>query len=123
MPSRLDDLLDRAAHLERELETELSHARAQWHYRVEKGRVRFTREVREAHQRIKQSIPRYLRESNPLYVLAAPVIYSLIVPIALMDLWITLYQRICFPLYGIALVRRTGYIVFDRQHLAYLNAI
>ena len=29
----------------------------------------------------------------------------------------------CFPIYGIARVRRSVYIVIDRQHLAYLNAI
>jgi hypothetical protein len=123
MTSRLDDLLERATSLEHELEAELDHARERWHYRFEKGRVRFTKDVRTAHQRIKQSIPRYLRESNPLYILAAPVIYSLIVPIALLDLWISLYQLISFPVYGIALVKRSGFVVFDRQHLAYLNSI
>ena len=51
------------------------------------------------------------------------MIYSLIVPIALLDLWITAYQAICFRMYGIARVRRSGYIVIDRQHLAYLNGI
>jgi hypothetical protein len=45
------------------------------------------------------------------------------VPIALLDLWISLYQLICFPVYRIPLVKRRGFIVFDRQHLAYLNAI
>jgi hypothetical protein len=47
----------------------------------------------------------------------------MVVPIALLDLWITVYQVICFPVYGIVKVRRAGYIVFDRHHLAYLNAI
>jgi hypothetical protein len=47
----------------------------------------------------------------------------MIVPIGLLDLWISLYQAVCFPLYGIAHVRRASYIVIDRQHLEYLNAI
>ena len=123
MPSHLDDLLERTAQLEREVEAELNRAREDWRYRLESGRVRFERDVRAAHQRLKQSIPSYLRESSPLNLLMAPVIYSLIVPIAILDLWITVYQRICFPIFGIALVRRAGYIVFDRQHLAYLNSI
>jgi hypothetical protein len=123
MPSPLDDLLERAARLERDIERELNQTREQWRYRIEAGRVRFAQEVRAAHQRLKQSVPAYLRESNPLHLLVAPVIYSLIIPIAILDIWISLYQAICFPIFGIARVRRSTYIVFDRQHLAYLNVI
>lgn len=119
----MDDLLDNIAQLERELEAEMNSARANWRYRVEAGRVRFEREVHAAHTRLKQSIPRFIREGSVLNLLTAPVIYSLIVPIALLDLWISIYQAICFRMYGIALVRRSSFIVIDRQHLAYLNAI
>jgi hypothetical protein len=119
----VDDLLDRIASLERQLETELSRVRARWRYHIEKGRVRFERDVRMAHRRLKQSIPRFLRKSRPLNLLTAPVIYSMVVPIALLDAWISAYQSICFRVYGIARVRRSAYIVVDRQHLEYLNAI
>jgi len=123
MPSTLDDLLERAALLEREVEKELNLVREQWRYRIDAGRVRFEEEVHAVHRRLKQSVPAYLRESNPLHLLVAPVIYSLIVPIAILDLWVSLYQLTCFPMFGIARVRRDAYIVFDRQHLAYLNVI
>jgi hypothetical protein len=123
MPSRIEDLRAHIEQLERALETELERARDRWRYRIEAGRVRFERDVHLAHQRLKQSIPAFIRESDPINLLSAPVIYSLIVPIALVDLWITVYQAICFRMYGIARVRRSGYIVIDRQHLAYLNAI
>jgi len=123
MPSRNDDLLLRAAELEREVEAELSQTRAKWRYRVEAGRIRFERDARLAHERLKQSIPRFLRESSPLNILTAPVVYSLIVPVAIVDLWISVYQALCFPIYGITRVRRSAYIVIDRQHLAYLNGI
>lgn len=123
MASRMDDLLQRITQLEGELENEFSRARDRWRYRVEAGRVRFERDARLAHKRLKQSIPRFIRESSPLNLMTAPVIYSLIVPIALLDLWISAYQRVCFPIYGISRVRRSGFIVIDRQHLGYLNAI
>jgi len=123
MPSRIDDLRRHIELLERELESEARAARERWRYRLEAGRVRFEREARVAQARLKQRIPRFLRESNPLNILTAPIIYSLVLPIALLDLWVSAYQRICFPIYGIARVRRGGYIVFDRHHLAYLNAI
>ena len=69
MPSPLDDLLERAVRIEREIEHELNHAREHWRYRIDAGRVRFEQDVRAAHQRLKQSIPAYLRESNPLFPL------------------------------------------------------
>ena len=123
MPSRIDDLTRHIARLEHELESELHQARDRWRYRIDAGKVRFEQEVRDAHRRLKQGVPRFLRESQPLTVLTSPVLYLMILPIALLDLWITVYQGICFPVYGIAKVRRAGYIVIDRQHLAYLNGI
>jgi len=123
MPSRIDDLRAHIEQLERALEAELAHARDRWRYRIEAGRIRFEHDVRLAHQRLKQSIPAFIRESDPINLLSAPVIYSLIVPILLIDVWITVYQAICFRMYGIARVRRSAYIVIDRQHLGYLNAI
>ena len=123
MPSRIDGLLAHVAQLEREIEQELNRAREQWRYKVEAGRVRFEHDVHLAHERLKQSIPRFLRESSPLNILTAPIIYSMVVPIALIDAAFSVYQGLCFPLYGIASVRRSVYIVIDRQHLAYLNGI
>jgi hypothetical protein len=123
MPPRIDDLLAQIAQLEDEVEGELNRARERWRYKLETGRVRFEREVWLAHQRLKQSIPKFIRDSSPRNLLTAPVIYSLIVPVALLDLWVSIYQAFCFPMYGIAKVRRSNYVVLDRHHLAYLNAI
>lgn len=123
MPSRIDGLLAHVAQLEREIEHELNRAREQWRYRVESGRIRFEHDVHLTHERLRQSVPRFLRESSPLNILTAPIIYSMVVPIALIDAAFSVYQGLCFPLYGIALVRRSVYIVIDRQHLAYLNGI
>ena len=61
------------------------------------------------------------RASVLLLVLSAPVIYGLVIPLALLDLCASLYQRICFPIYRIALVPRAEHLVFDRMRLPYLN--
>jgi hypothetical protein len=123
MPSRIESLVAHIAQVEREVEHELNRARDQWRYRVDAGRIRFERDVHLAHERLKQSIPAFIRESSPLNILTAPIIYSMVVPLALIDASFSVYQGLCFPLYGIAHVRRSTYIVIDRQHLAYLNAI
>ena len=41
----------------------------------------------------------------------------------LLDLSVTLYQTLCFPIYRIAKVRRMDYLVDDRKHLGYLNIV
>src|SRR5215471_8655800 len=123
MASRIDELLRRMAGLERELDAEVNRVGAEWRYRIEHGRIRFEHDVRAAHRRLRRSLVRYLRESQILTVLTAPVIYALLVPIAFLDLWVSVYQAICFRAYGIARVRRAAYVVIDRHHLAYLNGI
>ena len=123
MPSHIDDLLDHISTLEHEFEAELVGARDRWRYRLDAGRVRFEREARLAHRRVKQSIPRFRSESSVSTLLTAPLVYSMVVPIALLDIWISVYQAICFRVYGIARVRRSSYIVIDRHQLAYFNAI
>jgi hypothetical protein len=50
-----------------------------------------------------------------------PVIWALIIPVVLMDLFMLVYQAICFPIYGIPKVQRSDHIRLDRRHLAYLN--
>ena len=123
MASHIDELLERIGTLERELELELQQAGTKWHYRLEKGRVRFEHDIVAAHRRLRRGILRYLDESAILSILTAPIIYSMVVPIAVLDVWVSVYQAICFRAYGIGRVKRSAYIVFDRQHLAYLNGI
>ena len=75
------------------------------------------------HRLFKKSLWPYLRGVPPLVLLTAPVIYACAVPFLLLDLAVTIYQAICFPVYGIPKVRRADHLVFDRGRLAYLNAI
>lgn len=55
--------------------------------------------------------------------LSSPIIYSLIIPFAILDVWVSLYQALCFPIYGIERVRRGSYFKLDRGKLPYLNGI
>lgn len=127
MNDKAAGIVSKIAELERELEKEfergLERKRRQFRYSLEKGKIAFECEACAIHDRLVQSVPAYLREAPPASLLVAPVIYSLIVPLALLDLWLWLYQSICFPVYGIARAERSRYIVLDRGHLRYLNWI
>jgi hypothetical protein len=123
MASHMDDLLERMTALEHQIGAELDRTRERWRYRIDAGRVRFEHDVVAIHRRFRQGLLRFLRDSQILTIVTAPFIYGLLLPIALLDLSVTVYQAICFRAYGIARVTRGAYIVIDRQHLAYLNVI
>jgi hypothetical protein len=123
MTVQLDLLTERLRSVEAEIEAELTKRREKLRFHLENRRVVFEREVLRIHREIKTRATRYLVDANPLMILSVPVIYSLIIPIALVDLWVMAYQAVCFPIYKIPKVRRRDYLVFDRHHLAYLNII
>jgi len=109
--------------LEDELEKEFEHRRSAFEYRLEQRRVVFETEVLQQHAALKQKLLSYMAEARPLVVLTAPIIYAVIIPFVLLDLFVSLYQAICFPVYRIEKVLRSDYITFDRKHLAYLNGL
>lgn len=117
------DLLQRLRDLEEEIEDAVDQRRAAFRYRVDRKRVVFEAEMRKRHRAARIRLGAFLRRTRPLVVLTAPVIYSLIIPFVLIDLFVTVYQAICFPVYGIAKVRRRDYIVIDRHALGYLNSL
>jgi hypothetical protein len=65
----------------------------------------------------------FLRRTSLINLLSTPIIYSLGVPLLLLDVWTTVYQQVCFPVYGIARVRRREHFIIDRHRLPYLNPI
>ncbi|HEY7190800.1 MAG TPA: hypothetical protein VH436_29820 [Vicinamibacterales bacterium] len=123
MPPYVERIVKRLNDAEEDLRLEVEEQQRRWHYQVHRGRVWFDKELRDAHRRLRQGIPAYIREGSLLNLLTAPIIYSLIVPFAILDLWTTLYQWVCFPIYGVACVPRGSYFVLDRHKLAYLNGI
>jgi hypothetical protein len=75
------------------------------------------------HRLLKARLLRYMLGARPAMILTAPAIYALVIPLLLLDLFVAIYQTVCFPVYGIPRVRRGDYLAFDRGQLAYLNAV
>ncbi len=59
-------------------------------------------------------------EKNFWYLLSAPLIYSVFIPLIFLDFWLEIYHHVCFPIYGLPLIKRSQYIIFDRHKLKYL---
>jgi len=123
MSERVRDLLARISALEDELRTALHEQEQGITYRIHGKRVEFEASVRAAHKRLQTSLIYWVFKDRPLNLLTGPVIYAMSVPLLLLDLCVTAYETLCFPVYRVARVRRADYFVYDRRHLAYLNFI
>ncbi|MDR3498491.1 MAG: hypothetical protein P4L72_04610 [Parvibaculum sp.] len=123
MNAKIDDLTARIREAELELEAEIARQSAGLRFGLERGRAVFEEEVLRRHRELQTRLWRYVLNAKPMVVLTAPFIYALIVPLVLLDLFVTVYQATCFPAYGLEKVKRADYLIFDRGHLAYLNAL
>jgi hypothetical protein len=123
MAPSIDRVVRRLREAEVDLAREAHEQQKRWHYRIHRGRVWCDAGIRRAQRRFRQSIPSFLWESTVASYLTAPLLYSLLLPFLLLDLWVTVAQLVCFPIYGIARVRRRPYFAMDRGKLAYLNGI
>jgi hypothetical protein len=123
MNPNVDELLQRMQALREELEAEFKKKREEIEFVMQGKRLHFAEEVQQRQRLYRIGLLRYLRDARWLVLLTAPVIYSGFAIFALMDLFVTLYQALCFPVYGIPKVRRRDYLIFDRTDLPYLNAI
>jgi len=125
--SKMDEILSHLYRLQKDLEVEIERVLKEkqelFRYSLSKGRVIFEEGMRSLHLSQKTGVIKYLKTAELKHVLIAPIIYALFFPIVLIDLSVIIYQNVCFRVYGIPLVKRKQYFLFDRQQLAYLNII
>ncbi|MBK8157464.1 MAG: hypothetical protein IPK59_01155 [Rhodospirillaceae bacterium] len=123
MPNRLQELADEIIRLHAELDREIEQRRKALGWNVNKKFIEFEHGIVLQHRRLRKTVGVFIAQAPIGYMLSVPIIYSLIVPLVLVDLWASLYQAICFRIYRVPQVRRADYVTFDRRHLAYLNWI
>lgn len=119
MDSRIREILAKIQTLQDDLEKEYREARALF----EAKKIKLAENFLSQQQRYKINLVRFVFESRILVVLTAPVIYAGWIPFILLDIFVSVYQLICFPVYGIPKVKRGDYVFFDREDLPYLNLI
>ncbi len=123
MNDRVRHLLAQMSALEEDLRLALHEQEDSVLFQIKGKRVEFEQSIRQAHRRLKTGFFHWLVTYRPQNLITGPVIYSMIVPLAILDLCVSFYQAVCFPIYGVGKVRRGDYIVFDRQQLEYLNFV
>ncbi len=55
------------------------------------------------------------------HLVSAPFIYAMIIPIVVLDIFVSVYHSVCFRLYKMPLVKRSEYMRLDRHKLSYLS--
>lgn len=101
MTKRMQALAGEIVRLQGELDREIERRRKVLGWRLKGRVVEFEHGVTIEHRRLRMGIATFLSRSSIGTVVTAPVIYSVIVPLLLLDGWFSLYQAICFRAYGI----------------------
>ena len=121
--NRLQELIEQITGLEKELLQELQKKQEEFFYRIKGRKVYFEKAIKAQHKALVTRVTAYLAEAEILNILTAPIIWFCLVPALFMDLVASVYQAICFPVYGIPKVKRREHIIIDRHALSYLNII
>jgi len=123
MNKKIRDLLNQITELEDELRSSLQEQESSLLFKIKDKRIEFEHDIKQQHRKLKMGIFRWIVTNRPQNLITGPIIYGMFIPLLIIDLLVSLYQAICFPIYGVTKVRRSDYMVYDRQHLEYLNFI
>lgn len=123
MDNRIEEIAMQIKTLEDELMLELRKKQGEFFYTLEDKKVKFQESViKEGRSRIVSSI-KYLSSFPVLAVFTIPFIWSMMLPALLVDIFVTIYQVACFPIYKIPKVKRSDYVIMDRYNLFYLDRV
>ncbi|MEN8257534.1 MAG: hypothetical protein ABFS09_06690 [Thermodesulfobacteriota bacterium] len=123
MNDRLQELFSKIKELEQEVVKEFQQKEKEYFYEIRNKRVYFEKEVKKQNRRLIKKIRYYLKDAPLLNIITTPLIWSCLLPALFMDLVVSFYQMVCFPIYSMPKVKRSDYIVIDRHYLSYLNWI
>jgi len=119
----IEEILSQIKELENQLIEEFKKKEEKFFYKIENEKAKFEqRVILDGKSKIISSL-KYL-SSFPITVIATiPFIWAMIIPIILTDIFVTIYQAICFPIYKIPKVKRKEYVIMDRYNLFYLDKV
>ncbi len=123
MNERIKELIEEMEILEEKLKAEIDAHEEKIGYEIKEGYVKFEENVLKKQRENMKGLFRFLSETPVMHLLSSPLVYIMIIPAVILDIMLFVYQNIIFRIYGFAFVKRSDYIVFDRQYLRYLNCI
>jgi hypothetical protein len=123
MESKIKNILVRMEELNKALKKEHQKIAEKYGFFVKKRKVIFLDKIRRRNKRFRVPAWKYAVPKSFRHIVSIPFIYMMIIPTVILDVFISVYQFVAFPLYGIPKVKRGDYIIHDRRFLDYLNVI
>jgi hypothetical protein len=123
MNSNIQEIIEQMEALEEKLKGEIEKQEKQIGYEIKEGYVKFEESVLNKQRENMKGVFRFFAEIPASHLLTSPFVYGMIIPAVLVDMTLFIYQNVIFRIYGFKFVKRSDYIIFDRQYLRYLNAI
>ena len=123
MRSEINHILTDIRKKREELFNAYEQLKKEYGFSIEKRRIIFSKKAKEYNKLFRNSWVDSIFSTQLREFLSIPFIYSVAIPVILMDIVFFIYQQTAFRLYKIPLVKRRDYIVYDRRYLDYLNWI
>ena len=123
MNDKIRELLEEIEEMKIKLSEEIDKQESHISYQIKNGYVTFEKEVMARQKENMKNLLSWFREVPLLHLLSSPIIYAMIIPAALLDIILFIYQQIIFRIYKFQFIKRSDYMLFDHQYLGYLNPI
>lgn len=123
MKSKINQILEKIDNLKQDLIAEYEKLTKKYEYLIQNKKIVFTKKIKDFHKTKRDNLFKYVFTANVRNLLSAPFIYSMIIPTVILDIFLIIYQQTAFRLYGIPLVKRSDFIIYDRRFLKYLNLL
>ncbi len=123
MDSRIKKLIAKIDELNENLRIEYTRLSDKYGFFTKKRKVVFLKNFKDKNKEWRIPAWKYIIPRNIRHFVSIPFIYVLIFPVVVLDVFLTIYNWVAFPLYRIPPVKRKDHIIYDRQFLDYLNII
>ncbi len=123
MSDKIREMIEEIEELKKKLGDEIAQHEKHISYDIQNGYVRFEKEIIDKQKENMKNLLAYFRDIPLLHLISSPLIYAMVIPAILFDVTLFLYQQVIFRIYKFEFVKRSDYIIFDRQYLGYLNPI
>jgi len=123
MNDKIKDIIEEIEAMKVKLGEEIAQQEKDISYEIQNGYVKFEKEIFDRQKENMKNLWVWFSEIPLLHLLSSPLVYAMIIPAILLDIMLFIYRGVVSRVFKIEFVKRSDYIVFDRQYLGYLNVV
>jgi len=123
MSDKIKEMIEEIEAMKEKLGKEIAQHEKDISYEIQNGYVRFEKEILDKQKENMKNLLAWFRDIPLLHLLVSPLVYGMLIPAILFDIILFIYQQVVFRIFKFKFIKRSDYILFDRQYLGYLNSI